>query len=260
MARIVHGGCWGTRPCPRHPFVRALRTQGLHAPSHCVWWVLGHARVSPAHTLLVVGAGARSRVLGTGARARTRCVRKGCTRARCQRKHCLPCDDAAVCPEFDTRLLGIRVGMCMGLSRPSRNGSGAKAAKSNRAESSACSGSRQLAAWTTRSVCMLGYSAITPRQGVTEGCVVHAINHTCHTDFENCKFVHSGITNVPRGGGRQKDEKVARCRRTSVVYVKTTKFVERDVEIFANYGNEFRFAGGCVCHLCCVDGTNVGSV
>ena len=62
--------------------------------------------------------------------------------------------------------------------------------------------------------------AITPSQGVTEGCVAHAINHTCHTDFENCKFVHSGITNVPRGGGRQKDEKVARCRRTSVVYVR----------------------------------------
>jgi hypothetical protein len=59
---------------------------------------------------------------------------------------------------------------------------------------------------------------------------------------------------VPRGGGRQKDEKVARCRRTSVVYVKTTRFVERDVEIFANYGYVFRFAGGCVCHLCCVDG------
>ena len=102
--------------------------------------------------------------------------------------------------------------------------------------------------------------AITPSQGVTEGCVAHAINHTCHTDFENCKFVHSGITNVPSGGGRQKDEKVARCRRTSVVYVKTTRFVERDVEIFANYGNEFRFAGGCVCHLCRVDGTYVGSV
>ena len=90
--------------------------------------------------------------------------------------------------------------------------------------------------------------------------MAHAINHTCHTDFENCKFVHSGITNVPRGGGGQKDEKGARCRRTSVVYVKTTRFVERDVEIFANYGNEFRFVGVCVCHLCCVDGTYAGSV
>jgi hypothetical protein len=77
--------------------------------------------------------------------------------------------------------------------------------------------------------------AITPRQVVTEGCVAHAINHTCHNDFESCKFVHSGITNVPRGGGGQKDEKVARCSRNSVVYVKTTRFVERDVEIFANY-------------------------
>jgi hypothetical protein len=32
----------------------------------------------------------------------------------------------------------------------------------------------------------------------------------------------AGITNVARGGGGKKDEKVARCRLTSVVYVKTT--------------------------------------
>jgi hypothetical protein len=84
--------------------------------------------------------------------------------------------------------------------------------------------------------------------------VVHTINHTCHTGFSNCKFVHSGITNVPRGGGRTEDEGVVRGRNTSVVYVKTTRQVERDVEIFANYGNEFRFASGCVCHLCRLDG------
>ena len=32
----------------------------------------------------------------------------------------------------------------------------------------------------------------------------------------------AGITNVARGGGGEKDEKVARCRITSNVYVKTT--------------------------------------
>ena len=53
---------------------------------------------------------------------------------------------------------------------------------------------------------------------------------------------------------------VSLCTRGSVVYVKTTRFVEKDVEIFANYGNGFRFAGVCVCHLCRVDGTYVGSV
>ncbi len=39
-------------------------------------------------------------------------------------------------------------------------------------------------------------------------------------------------------------------RRTSEVFVKTTKRVESDTELFANYGTKFRFAGGCVCHLC----------
>jgi hypothetical protein len=73
--------------------------------------------------------------------------------------------------------------------------------------------------------------AITPRQGVTEGCVAHAINR------ESCKV------------------QAHQCRVRQ-----DTRFVERDVEISANYGNEFWFAGGCVCHLCCVDGTYVGSV
>jgi hypothetical protein len=108
---------------------RALRAQGLHAQSHCAWWVLGHARVSPAHTLCVVARcwGKRTCSRHWGTRARVLCVRKGCTRVRCQRKHCLLCDGDAVCPEFDTRLLGITAGM-----RPSRKGSGAKAAKSTR--------------------------------------------------------------------------------------------------------------------------------
>ncbi len=39
-------------------------------------------------------------------------------------------------------------------------------------------------------------------------------------------------------------------RRTSEVFVKTTKRVERDTELFANYGTKFRFPGVCVCHLC----------
>jgi hypothetical protein len=43
--------------------------------------------------------------------------------------------------------------------------------------------------------------AITPIQGVTEGCVAHAINHTCHPGFVNCKFFHTGITNDQHGGG-----------------------------------------------------------
>ena len=34
---------------------------------------------------------------------------------------------------------------------------------------------------------------ITPKHGVTEGCMAHAINHTCHPGFENCRFVHAGI-------------------------------------------------------------------
>jgi hypothetical protein len=63
VARITLGGCWGTRACPRHvrsrvpgTFLRSLRAQMFPA--------LGHAR------------------------ARARCVRKGSTRVRCQRKHC----------------------------------------------------------------------------------------------------------------------------------------------------------------------------
>ena len=33
---------------------------------------------------------------------------------------------------------------------------------------------------------------ITPRQGITEKCLAHAINRTCHSDFENCRFLHTG--------------------------------------------------------------------
>ena len=87
---------------------------------------------------------------------------------------------------------------------------------------------------------------ITPRQGITEKCVAHAINHTCHPGFVNCRFVHAGIV-----GGRSEDEQGGiGGRRTSEVFVKTTRRVESDAELFANYGTKFRFAGGCVCHSC----------
>jgi len=87
---------------------------------------------------------------------------------------------------------------------------------------------------------------ITPKHGVTEGCMAHAINHTCHPGFVNCRFVQAGIV-----GGRSEDEQGGiGGRRTSEVFVKTTRRVESDAELFANYGTKFRFAGGCVCHSC----------
>jgi hypothetical protein len=46
---------------------------------------------------------------------------------------------------------------------------------------------------------------ITPRQDITEKCLAHAINHTCHPDFENCKFVYPGITRDPRGVGQEEE-------------------------------------------------------
>jgi len=87
---------------------------------------------------------------------------------------------------------------------------------------------------------------ITPKHGVTEGCMAHAINHTCHPGFANCRFVHAGIV----GGWSEDEQGGIGGRRTSEVFVKTTKRVESDTELFANYGTNFRFAGGCVCHLC----------
>ena len=41
-----------------------------------------------------------------------------------QHKHCLPCICAAVCPQFDTSLLGITAGMVAGLSRQHLVGAG----------------------------------------------------------------------------------------------------------------------------------------
>ena len=57
---------------------------------------------------------------------------------------------------------------------------------------------------------------ITPRQGITEEYLGHAINHTCHPDFQNCKFLHTGVTKDPRGVG-QGDEGGVGGSRTSVV-------------------------------------------
>ena len=34
---------------------------------------------------------------------------------------------------------------------------------------------------------------ITPRQGITQSYLAHTVNHTCHRDFENCKFLHTGV-------------------------------------------------------------------
>ena len=90
--------------------------------------------------------------------------------------------------------------------------------------------------------------------------MAYTINHTCHTDFASCKFLHWGITNAPSGGRGTEYEGFVRGRRTSGVFVKVTRtsgvFVnvtrrmERDAEFFVNYGTEFRFAGGWVCHTC----------
>jgi hypothetical protein len=73
--------------------------------------------------------------------------------------------------------------------------------------------------------------------------MAYAINHTCHPGFVNCRFVHAGIVGGDEQGG-------IGGRRTSEVFVKTTRCVESDAELFANYGTKFRFAGGCVFHSC----------
>jgi hypothetical protein len=76
---------------------------------------------------------------------------------------------------------------------------------------------------------------ITPRQGITEEYLAHAINHTCHPDFENCKILYTGVTKDPRGVG-QKDEGAVGRSRTSVVFVQATKRVEREEEFSPTMG------------------------
>jgi hypothetical protein len=78
--------------------------------------------------------------------------------------------------------------------------------------------------------------------------MAHAIIHTCHPDFANCKFVQTEITSDPLVGGGAEDEGGVGGRRTSAVFVKATRRVERDAEFFGNYRTKFRFAGVCVCH------------
>jgi hypothetical protein len=79
--------------------------------------------------------------------------------------------------------------------------------------------------------------------------MAHAINHTCHPDFENCKFVYAGITRDPRGVGQEEEGGVG-GRRTSVVFVQATRRVEREEEFYENHETGFRFPHGCECHLC----------
>jgi hypothetical protein len=92
---------------------------------------------------------------------------------------------------------------------------------------------------------------MTPRQGITEEYLAHAINHTCHPDFENCTFLHTGVTKDPRGVG-QEDEEGVEGSRTRVVFVQAKRRVEREEEFFANYGDSFRFPHGCQCSAICV--------
>jgi hypothetical protein len=67
---------------------------------------------------------------------------------------------------------------------------------------------------------------ITPRQGITEKCLAHAINHTCHPDFE-LQVCVAGITRDPCGVGQEEGGGVG-GRRTSIVFVQATRRVERE--------------------------------
>ncbi len=64
-------------------------------------------------------------------------------------------------------------------------------------------------------------------------------------------FTHTGVTKDPCGVG-QEDEGGVGGSHTSVVFVQTTRRVEKEEEFFANYGDSFWFPHGCQCHLCAV--------
>jgi hypothetical protein len=65
------------------------------------------------------------------------------------------------------------------------------------------------------------------------------------------RFVHAGIKRGLLVWGCSEDEPGGTGgRRTSDVFVKATRRVDRGAELFANYGTKFRFVGVCVCHLC----------
>ena len=85
---------------------------------------------------------------------------------------------------------------------------------------------------------------IMPRQGITQEYLGHAINHTGHPDFQNGKFLHTGVTKDPCGVG-QEDEGGVGGRRTSVVFVQATRLVEKEGEFFANYEDSFRICVRC---------------
>jgi hypothetical protein len=54
------------------------------------------------------------------------------------------------------------------------------------------------------------------------------VNHTCNSDFENCKFLHTGITTDQHGGG-QEDEGSVGGRQTSVTEQFDTSLVDPTV-------------------------------
>jgi hypothetical protein len=63
--------------------------------------------------------------------------------------------------------------------------------------------------------------------------------------------MHAGIKRgLLVGGWSEDDQGGIGGRHTSEVFVKATRRVESDAELFANYGTKFPFAGGCACHLC----------
>jgi hypothetical protein len=63
------------------------------------------------------------------------------------------------------------------------------------------------------------------RQGITEKCLEHAINHTCHPDFENRKFVYAGITRDPRRVGQEEVQCEICAVQCELFYFSVNKFI-----------------------------------
>ena len=169
---------------------------------------MGHARVPPAplRSTLVPVPPAPLRVAPLRARTGTR----ECPGT--QHKHCLPCICAAVCPQFDTSLLNITAGMVAGLSRPRRVGEGstlddfavsalrrAAQPKTKRARTDgqeahdvALARDGRLGEAAAAAVAVADGArtlsskrrARGPVEGITQEYLAHAVNHTCHRDFE----------------------------------------------------------------------------
>ena len=66
-------------------------------------------------------------------------------------------------------------------------------------------------------------------EGITQEYLSHTVNHTCHRDFENCKFLHTGVTKDPRGVGEE-DEGGAGGSRTSGQFRVRNDLVQCDVD------------------------------